>query len=292
VTWIFPAGPRQTLPLDSFFAKDNPDDQRIVLWSAARGSNTDFNNNARNVQGGCGFASDAFASPGACVNQGPATPANPNIYDHGITQGASDALDAQTLWVQTVRPLLRPPPSDAAALGRGQAVFGSACASCHGGQKWTKSQIFYHDNPAFTQDPAVGGVPIDPGVTNAGAQIVSFTLSGLTLKYLEDVGTFIATDPLEIRGSGATAGQPAFGGLGFNVPSLLGVGSHAPYLHNGAAQTLAQVFVLHKLGAGTIATMLTSQQQADVLVFLNAIDGRTVPFRSQGDDFRDALALP
>jgi cytochrome c peroxidase len=194
--------------------------------------------------------------------------------------------------VQTVRALLRPPPSDAAALGRGQTIFGTTCAPCHGGQKWTKSEIFYRDNPAFTQDPAVGGVPLDPGVTNAGVQIVSFTLSGLTLKYLEDVGTFDAADPLEIRGAGAASGQLALGGLGFNVPSLLGVGSHAPYLHNREAQTLAAVFPLHQLGTGTIATTLTAQQQADLIVFLNAIDGRTLTFRSQGDDFRDALALP
>jgi YVTN family beta-propeller protein len=292
VTWMFPAGPRQTLPLDAFFAKDNPDDQKLVLWSAARGSNTDFNNNSRGVQGGCGFASDAFAAPGSCLSLGPATAANPNVYDHGITHGASDALDAQTLWVQTVRALLRPPPADTAALSRGQTVFAAHCASCHGGQKWTKSEILYRDNPAFSQDPAVGGVPLDPGVTNVGAQIVAFTLTGLTFTHLEDVGSFDPTDPLEIRGAGAASGQQALGALGFNVPSLLGVASHAPYLHHGRAQTLAAVFPLHDLGAGTIATILTTQQQEDVLVFLNAIDGRTLTFRSQGDDFRDALALP
>jgi hypothetical protein len=76
------------------------------------------------------------------------------------------------------------------------------------------------------------------------------------------------------------------------VPSLSGVGNHAPYLHHGEAQTLSAVFPLHRLGTGTIATTLTAQQQADLLVFLNSIDGRTVTFRSQGDDFRDALALP
>src|SRR5207249_2671472 len=37
VTWSFPDGPRQTLPLDAFFAKDNPVDQRISNWSAVRG---------------------------------------------------------------------------------------------------------------------------------------------------------------------------------------------------------------------------------------------------------------
>jgi hypothetical protein len=107
-----------------------------------------------------------------------------------------------------------------------------------------------------------------------------------------DVGTFDAADPLEIRGAGVASGQLASGNLGFNVPSLLGVGDHAPYLHNGEARTLAAVFPLHQLGTGTIATTLTAQQQADLIVFLNSIDGRTDTFRSQGDDFRDALALP
>jgi mono/diheme cytochrome c family protein len=277
VTWIFAAGPRQTLPRDAFFAKDNPDDQKIVLWSATRGSNTDFNNNSRGVQGGIGFAGN---------------PPNPNIYDHGLTQGASDALDAQTLWVQTVRPPLQPQPSASDALGRGRTVFASNCASCHGGAKWTKSQILHRDNPAFNNDPAAGGVPLDPGVTDAGAQIVSFTLSGLTLTYPEDVGTFDANDALEIRGQGAASGQLALGGLGFNVPPLPSIRYHAPYLHNGKAQTLPEVFPLHKLGAGTIATVLNAQEQADLLVFLNSIDGRTAPLRSEADDFRDALALP
>lgn len=65
-----------------------------------------------------------------------------------------------------------------------------------------------------------------------------------------------------------------------------------PYLHNGEAQNLAAIFPLHKSGTGTIATTLNSQQQSDLIVFLNSIDGTTDPLRSQGDDFRDALALP
>jgi YVTN family beta-propeller protein len=294
VTWLFAAGPRQTIPLDGTFAHDtNADDRRPLNWSAVRGSNTDFNNNSRGVQGGCGFASDAFAPPGTCTTSGAMTPANPNIYDHGIAQGGSDALDVQTLWIfAAVRPLRQPQPNDPAALARGLAVFATSCATCHGGPKWTKSEIFYRDNPAFDQDPAAGGVPLDPGVLNAGAQIRSFTLSGLTFTYLDNVGSFDATDPLEQRGQGALSGELALGSLGFNVPSLLGVGYHAPYLHHGGAQTLGEVFPLHALGPGTIATMLTVQQQADLLVFLNAIDGTTDIMRSAADDFRDALALP
>ena len=58
------------------------------------------------------------------------TTANPAVYDHGITQGASDALDVQTLWIfAAVRALNQPQPSNLAA---GTAVFAANCASCHG----------------------------------------------------------------------------------------------------------------------------------------------------------------
>jgi hypothetical protein len=80
-------------------------DQGLLNWSAIRGSNTDFNNNSRGVQGGCGFASDDF-DPGQCFAKGAMRLANPAIYDHGITQGA---LDAQTLWIfAAVRALNQP----------------------------------------------------------------------------------------------------------------------------------------------------------------------------------------
>ncbi len=276
-------------PLDAFVAKDNGLDQKLVLWSALRGSNTDFNNNSRVVQGGCGFASDAFAPAGSCLAQGPNTPANPNIYDHGITQGGSDALDVQSLWVQTVRPLLQPQSSDTAGLDRGRAVFANNCASCHGGPKWTKSQIFHRDNPLFNQNPAIpGAVVLDPGVAVVGPQVASFTLDTSIINYLEEVGTFSLINPLEIRQNGITA----FGAAGFVPPPLLSIRYHAPYLHNGAAQSLNDVFPRHDLGAGTIASVLTIPEQQDLLLFLNSIDGRTAPFRSEGDEFRDDVGIP
>jgi hypothetical protein len=297
VTWIFAAGPRSTLPLDAFVAKDNGLDQKLVLWSALRGSNTDFNNNSRVVQGGCGFASAVVVGvdpPDQCTSADPATPpsatpANPDIYDHGITQGGSDALDVQSLWVQTVRPLAQPQPDDAAALDRGRTLFGNNCAVCHGGPKWTKSQIFHRDNPLFNQNPAIpGAVVLDPGVTVIGPQVASFALDGLTINYLEDVGTFDLANPIEIRQNGITA----FGVAGFVPPPLLSIRYHGPYLHNGAAQTLDAVFPLHNLGAGTIAGTLTAPEQQDLLRFLESIDGLTAPFRSEGDDFRDAVGIP
>jgi YVTN family beta-propeller protein len=293
VTWIFGTGPRRTLPLDGMFSKQDPEDQKILNWSAIRDSDTDFNNNSRAVQGGCGFASDNF-DPGQCFSLGNTTLANPAIYDHGITQGGSDALDAQTLWIfAAVRPLHQPQPADTSA---GQAVFGQFCASCHGGVKWTKSQIFYRDNPGAV---AQNGAPVDPGVSNTLNEFKSFTCLGetssLTFNYLEQVGTFDPSDPIEIRDNAAAA--IALGADGIAVPSLLSINFHAPYLHRGQAQTLEDVFPLHGLGpqgttfppTTTIANTLTAQQQSDLLVFLKSIDGTTVPFRSEGDDFRDAI---
>jgi YVTN family beta-propeller protein len=279
VTWSFATGPRQTIALDAFFGKDNPVDQRISNWSAIRSSITDFNENSINVQGGRGFAG---------------TPPNPNIYNHGVSQGASDALDAQTLWVQTVRTLRQPLPGDLVAFGRGSTIFENNCASCHGGRKWTKSQIVYLDNPAFDANPlgTPAGVPRDPGVISpAGGQIQAYTDQNaatgdpVTITFLDNVGTFNAADAIEIRSNG----NPPLGGLGFNVPSFLGIAFTAPYLHQGRAQTLPEVFTQHNLGAGTIATTLTTQGQQDLIVFLNAIDGRTDPFRSETDDFMDAV---
>jgi hypothetical protein len=290
-THIFGTGPRQTKSLDGMFSKQEPDDQALLNWSAVRGSNTDFNNNSRVNQGGCGFASDIF-DPGNCFAKGNMTTANPAIYDHGITQGGSDALDAQTLWIfAAVRPLHQPQPADTSA---GQTVFGQFCASCHGGVKWTKSEIFHRDNPAATMQ---NGPALDPGVMNTNNEFKSFTCNGRTFNYLEKVGTFDPTDPIEIRDNAAAA--IALGADGFNVPTLLSINYSAPYLHRGQAQTLAEVFPLHGLGPNgqvfppttTIANTLTAQQQSDLLVFLKSIDGTTAPFRSEGDDFRDFVRL-
>ena len=130
---------------------------------------------------------------------------------------------------------------------------------------------------------------------NTNNEFKSFTCNALTFNYLEKVGTFNPNDPIEIRDNATAA--IALGADGFNVPTLLSINFSAPYLHRGQAQTLEEVFPLHGLGPNgqdfppmtTIATELSAQQQADLLVFLKSIDGTTVPFRSEADDFRDMI---
>ena len=138
---------------------------------------------------------------------------------------------------------------------------------------------------------------MDPGVTRLAPappsapapvnEFFSFTCNALTIKYLEDVGTFDVTDPIELRdNAGATT---AFGVNGFQPPSLFSINYHAPYLHRGQAQTLAEVFPLHGLGMGTIQTQLGATDRANLLAFLQSIDGTTNSIPSAGDVFRDAL---
>ena len=98
VTWIFETGPRQTIPLEGMFTHDVPDvagrlhDQRVLNWSAVRGSNTDFNQNAIGIQGGKGFATETAAGNRTAL-----------VFNHGPVFGISDSLDALQEWVTTVR---------------------------------------------------------------------------------------------------------------------------------------------------------------------------------------------
>ena len=209
----------------------------------------------------------------------------------------SDSLDAIQEWVATVRaPIV--PDLTAAQDTAGRTVFANNCASCHGGTKWTKSRTapVYQDNPVFLKDPIgvdffVGVPPRDTGLTVAGPQIVSVTRQNKgTLKFLDNVGTFAATNPLEIRGAAAVAGQStqgfaAFGGAGFNSPSLLGLSLSAPYFHDGSANTLEDVMARHLINGKTVNQALTAQDVADVLRFIRAVDEGTATVESDTDKF-------
>src|SRR4029453_3172392 len=262
---------------------NGPHDTRINNWSAARDSVTDFNNNSRNVQCGAGFAGGD--PPTACNPASPGGAPNPNIFDHGLSQGGSEALDLETTWAQTVRAPQMPKPADTAALDAGALVFGASCAPCPGGAKWTKSQVIYLNNPALDRAFAAGGQVRDPGLVVVANQSESYAdslVDGSTLFFLEDVGTFSAADAIEIRANGAAS----LGGGGFNRPSLAAGGFHAPYFHDGGAQTFDEVFAQHALAGGTIESELPGADRANLVAFLNALDGRTSLFRSQTDDFK------
>ena len=115
VTWIFETGPRQTIPLEGMFTHDVPDvagrlkDQRALNWSAVRGSNTDFNQNAIGIQGGTGFAKETATGDRSAL-----------VFNHGPVFGISDSLDALQEWATTIRAPIVP---DLANEQAGRAVF-------------------------------------------------------------------------------------------------------------------------------------------------------------------------
>lgn len=288
VTWIFGDGARQTIALDGLYSKINgAHDVRINNWSGPRDSATDFNNNSRNVQCGTGFAggdAPTFCNPASAGGL-----PNPAVRDHGISQGASEALDMETAWLQTT--VRAPNQLKGPNLDAGRALFETSCASCHGGAKWTKSQVIYLNNPAVDKT----GLARDPGLTiGIGNQAIEYRDDKVDpglLVFLEDVGTFNPGSPIEIRSNPANAavdGRGALGIQGFNVPSLLGVNSSAPYFHNGQAQTLDDVFAQHKLpGGATIGTTFSAGDLAALANFVKSIDGSTALLRNQTDDFKD-----
>jgi len=281
VTWIFPTGPRQTIALEGTFGNGDLNDQRILNWNAVRGSVTDFNNNSRGVQGGKGFATD--------VNGENKTG---QVFNHGPTEGISDALDAMTEWVaKAVRTPIMPDISDETALASGREAFVTYCSSCHNGAKWTKSTTaLYQNNPTFEVNPIgenffAGVSSLDPALTVAGPQIRAVELEGETFNFLENVGSLFADNQLEIRGAGAIAGQSTqgFNSLSvagaFNVPSLLGTGINSPYLHDGSAVSLDDVFAVHTLpdwGDLPVDQVITDSSTLDYLAdFVFSIDEQT-----------------
>jgi hypothetical protein len=155
--------------------------------------------------------------------------------------------------------------------------------------------VIYADNPVLI---APRGAPRDANLTLITGQIAAYNDPfdpQPPLDLLVDVGTFDPNNPIEIRGLGMF-GRTALGIDGFNVPSLLGICYHAPYFHDGSAQTLPQVFQVHELpqfpGRPTIVQRLNAAQEQDLLNFLCSIDGSTFPLDSETDRFIDLFGEP
>ncbi len=337
VTWSFEAGPRQTIDLAGTFSNiEGLADQRLLNWTPVRDENPDFELNTRGIFGGRGFI-----VTNTDVNMDGITPdSDPNVRNYGpASSHRALQQDDITNWIAfNVRSAIAP-PSSGGNPARGRDIFGSAapaganCVACHSGAKWTTSRVTY--------DPAdVNPVPgTDTGIVNIGDPLAVF-LNGFNsaagagracevpappgaaerLRIERVVGTFTATNPLELRHGSispinttapALAVAAAFGGDGFNTPSLLGIGDTAPYFRNGAAQTLEEVFGIGtdpnvlpaarahwRAGTGGAANVLDTDASAvaDVISFLRTIDDNTAPFPAADlapDDatFADAATL-
>jgi hypothetical protein len=179
----------------------------------------------------------------------------------------------------------------------GRSLFLSAgCASCHGGLNWTVSvkdfpsppagsEIFTERTGTFTGNP-VGAQYLNRFLRDIGSFNLGVPGQG------NDLGNNVGADEKAAPAVASGALQPAQDGLGidynsdnkgigFNVPALLGLHAVPPFLHNGAAESLAAVVsdVKHRTDNGRMPDALSNPaDQVLVVKFLESIDAKTVPF--------------
>jgi YVTN family beta-propeller protein len=247
VVWMFNAGPRRSLPLNATFNPHNRNDQKILNYSAVRDEVQDFEANIRGTQGGEGLIEGAVNGDLVAPNGGRSVPLDAlnTFIQHGIRTPIS--------------PLRRVNPfsSDAADIAVGRILFAaSGCATCHGGGGWSVARR------NFTPPPAAADV-----------------VAGQVFPTLRKVGTFNAAQLNEVRQNGLAP----LGADGFAPPSLLGVGSLGPMLHDGSAITLDDIVndVSHRRAGlrGFALDPLNNPRNRRALVkFLQSIDAATPPF--------------
>lgn len=260
VVWIFPPGPRRTIPQHGDF--DNSavgGGQRMLNWSAERDEQEDFELNIRVVSGGLGL----IVQPNSDVQDTNVQNFNPlaNGGRNQLKVRGVPAWDAIKAFEQFgIRSPISPLKATDVDVAAGRALFGAAnCQACHGGPTWTSSRV------PFTPPPDTSVVSIVAG------QVVS---------ELRNVGSFDPTFFNEVRQNPAV-GAP-LGAAGFLPPSLLSI--HAfpgVFFHNGAVVSLEQVMnnVAHRsAGTAGVDTLTSSADGDKVVKFLLSIDASTVPF--------------
>jgi DNA-binding beta-propeller fold protein YncE len=272
VTWFFARGPRQTTSLDGTFSKKDPNDQRLLNWSAINDEIADFEGNTRGISGGVGaIVSDkgppldvaqritdtAHAGLGGSSEQ-LADPANPLSLDPAPVLDDWQNIKA---FVQSIRPPRKPSNLDGAKIAAGKTLFinDGSCIGCHGGDKWTISTRFYQPELAATDalkaaawtPPAGFPTTLLPGADQrfmrfaTGAPLGNFDQMQCILR---PVATFGKADKVmgqvveRRQDMVATAQGNDPNGNGFNPPSLFGMQTGAPYLHSGGASTLESLF--------------------------------------------------
>lgn len=301
VTWSFPAGPRQTVDTSATFDKTGSV-QRILNWTAIFDEVHDFELNTRGVAGGVGaIVSSATLDVASRIDfvgaGGVGNPTNGFNIGSAAAVAASGATpedwDAIEAYIRTLRtPVAAPGAGDPVA---GRAVFMAAnCQNCHGGALWTLSERYFQ--PVLNGDlrtltlaaagvATIGSVRADQVVSTdtSTMNVLQNDANGAPQRHtcvVRDVGTFDAgasgRGAAEVRQNGAAAQ----GVDGFNVPSLLNIGLGAPYLHNGAAETLEELldpsgeFATH-LRAGNQVFTPSATDIANLAAFLRSIDDDT-----------------
>ena len=272
VIWQFPAGPRKSIPLNGSFSPKSPDtDQRVLNYSGIFDEICDFELNIRGVSGGAGLIITDTVGANPPTAPHPAVTAfnPPNCGRKQLRVGGVGAWDAITQWTakrihspQAPNKGVDPNSAVGQQVQKGRQHFTAAnCQLCHGGPKWSTSQVDF----ARTSPPSEP-VTIEPAPV---AQV------GFLTRFLRVVGTFDPANPIEKN----QANLGALGAKGFNPPSLLSIYAFPPYLHNGACATLDCVLEnkTHR-DAGGKSVLDNADDRKALVQFLLSIDTSTEPF--------------
>jgi YVTN family beta-propeller protein len=230
--------------------------------------------------------------------------ADPTVCANTNTCPDFGQIDA---YIKTIRSPNGKTATDA-LIAQGRQVFqDGGCDKCHAGPKWTISSTF-HDPTDSVGAPPTRTFSVNAAFGTAMDPTTLTTLGALPAGVNIDT-TLIAGD--DSGDNGATAGSPPFkrqacnvrivgtfgadggadetrdnggaaqGQRGYNPPSLLGLSVGAPYLHNGAAADLHDLFDARfdsHTNAGSGLFIPTAAEIDALVAFLLSIDPSTVPF--------------
>jgi mono/diheme cytochrome c family protein len=142
-------------------------------------------------------------------------------------------LDAITAYVNDAIPVPIAPTTDPTLVARGEAIFARGdvgCANCHSG----------------------------PRFTDSGAGNPTLDLAGTIV--LHDVGTCVTTGYPDVAHTDVLNHPRA--ACMFDTPSLNGIASSPPYLHDGSAATLRDVLELTRGTMGDISSLSPDDETA------------------------------
>lgn len=257
VVWIFPSGPKRTIPQHTDFDQTVADRsvQRVLNHSAERDEEEDFELNIRAVSGGMGLIvqNDGVTQDTQVFNLLPTASGGRNQ----LKVRDVPAWDAMKAYMQFgIRAPKSPESATDPSVVAGRALFQAAnCQSCHGGPQWTTATV------NFTPPPGAG-------VVDAKGQITAL---------LRSVGTFNGAAENEVRQNAAAP----LGADGYAPPSLLSLSAFPQtFFHNGSAASLNEVLnnVTHRsAGTAGVDTLVNTSDRAALAKFLNSIDATTTP---------------
>ena len=185
-----------------------------------------------------------------------------------------------------------------ADLAEGRKHFLNAgCAQCHQGGNWTISlkdftsppagaEIFTERNPTnFVLNP-IGAQYLNRFLRDIGSFNIGVTGAGHDLGNnvggVESAAAAVVAGVLQPAPDALGRDYNADGkGIGFNVPSLQGIYNLPPFLHNGAAESIAAVVgdAKHRTDNGRLPDVLSDPaKQAQLVKFVESIAFDTVPF--------------